>query len=117
MKKILLIIAISSTIALTGCGNKKVSEIIPDVVSGYKYKKMSCDELEHEIDFLQRSANKAAGIVDSIKDTQDDKDVAAFLLFWPALFLTDDNKAEAQKYSELKGEHEAALRAHRINKC
>jgi len=78
---------------------------------------MTCSELEGEIDHLQRSASQAAGVVDKKKSSQQGKSAAAFLLFWPALFIVDDNSIEAQKYARLKGEYEAALREHRKKEC
>ena len=92
-------------------------EIMPDHVTSYEYNKMSCTELEREIDYLQRSANSAAGIVDQRKETQDSKDGAALIFFWPALFFTDTNAPEAKKYAQLKGEFEAAKRTHRRKGC
>ena len=52
-----------------------------------------------------------------IKKTQQGKGVASVLLFWPALFIIDDNSLEAQKYARLKGEYEAAEKAHRKKEC
>lgn len=92
-------------------------EVMPDHITGYEYNKMTCSELEGEMDYLQRAANDAAGIVDQRKDTQDGKDAAAFLFFWPALFFTDTNAPEAKKYAQLKGEFEAAKRVHRRKNC
>jgi hypothetical protein len=38
-------------------------------------------------------------------------------LFWPALFIIDDNKPEARRLARLKGEFEAAEKTYRRKKC
>ena len=110
-------LAVSSTVVLYGCNNVASNEVIADSVSSYAYNNMTCSELEAEIDHLQRSASQAAGVVDKKKSSQQGKSAAAFLFFWPALFIVDDNSLEAQKYASLKGEYEAALREHRKKDC
>ena len=110
-------LAVSSTVVLYGCNNVTSSEVIADSVSTYQYDNMTCSELESEIDYLQKAASTAAGVVDKKKSSQQGKSAAAFLLFWPALFIVDDNSLEAQKYARLKGEYDAALREHRKKDC
>ena len=78
---------------------------------------MTCSAIEAEISHLQRAATEAGAIVDKKKSSQEGKGVASVLLFWPALFIIDDNSLEAQKYARLKGEYEAASKAHRKKEC
>ena len=66
---------------------------------------------------MKSAATEAGAIVDKKKSSQQGKGVASVLLFWPALFIIDDNSLEAQKYARLKGEYEAAEKAHRIKEC
>ena len=110
-------LAASIIVVLSGCNNVASNEVIADNVSGYEYDNMTCSALESEIDYLQRSASSAAGVVDKKKSSQSGKSAAAFIFFWPALFIVDDNSLEAQKYARLQGEYEAALRAHRKKDC
>ena len=110
-------LAVSLIVVLSGCNNVASNEVIADSVSSYAYKNMTCSELEGEIDHLQRAASQAAGVVDKKKSSQGKKSAAAFILFWPALFIVDDNSLEAQKYASLQGEYEAALREHRKKDC
>ena len=105
------------TAVLSGCNNVASNEVIADSVSTYQYDNMTCSELESEIDYLQRAAGSAAGIVDKKKSSQQGKMAAAVLLFWPVAFIVDNNSLEAQKYSRLKGEYEGALRVHRKKDC
>ncbi|AYQ57341.1 hypothetical protein MS2017_1662 [Bathymodiolus thermophilus thioautotrophic gill symbiont] len=114
--KFTISLAMASTIILTGC-NRTSSEVIADYVDGYKLTSMSCSEIRNELSYLQQRANEAAGIVDEKGKSQDGKDIAAFLLFWPALFLIDDNKPEARRYAQIKGEYEAAKRAYSRKGC
>ena len=102
---------------LSGCSSVSSDEVIADSVSGYEYDKMTCSQIESEIAYLQKSVSQASGVVDKKKSSQGKKSAAAFLLFWPALFIVDDNSLEAQKYSRLKGEYEGALRVHRKKDC
>jgi hypothetical protein len=102
---------------LSGCGNVSSNQVIADSVSSYEYDSMSCSSIEAEISYLQKAASEASGVVDKKKSSQEGKGAAAFLLFWPALFIIDDNSLEAQKYARLKGEYEAALKAHRKKDC
>ena len=120
MKKINLFPILISTLvvlSLSGCGNVSSNQVIADSVSTYEYDNMTCSAIEAEISHLQRSASEAAGVVDNKKSSQQGKGAAAVLLFWPALFIIDDNSLEAQKYARLKGEYEAAEKAHRIKEC
>ena len=117
ISKILVSAILSTSFMLSGCSNKSSSEVIPDQVSSYQFNKMTCKELEGEIDYLQGAAISAARIVDDRKETQDGKLAAGFLLFWPAMLITDSNKAEANKYAQLKGQYEAAMRSHRRKDC
>ena len=110
-------LAVSLTVVLSGCNNVTSNEVIADSVSTYEFNNMTCSEIESEIDHLQRAASQAAGVVDKKKSSQGKKSAAAFILFWPALFIVDDNSLEAQKYARLKGEHEAALKSHRKKDC
>ena len=110
-------LAASIIVILSGCNNVSSNEVIADNVSGYKYDDMTCSALESEIDYLQRSASSAAGVVDKKKSSQTGKMTAAILLFWPVAFIVDNNSLEAQKYARLKGEHEAALKSHRKKEC
>jgi hypothetical protein len=120
MKKINLFPILVSTLvvlSLSGCGNVSSNQVIADSVSSYEYDNMTCSAIEAEISHLQRAASAAGGVVDNKKSSQQGKGAAAFLLFWPALFIIDDNSLEAQKYARLKGEYEAASKAHRKKEC
>ena len=120
MKKINLLPTLISTLvvlSLSGCGNVSSNQVIADSVSSYEYDNMTCPAIEAEISHLQRAATEAGAIVDKKKSSQQGKGVASVLLFWPALFIIDDNSLEAQKYARLKGEYEAAEKAHRIKEC
>jgi uncharacterized protein YceK len=116
-KIITLLLSLMVVISLSGCNNVSSSEVIADSVSSYEYDSMSCSSIEAEISYLQKAASEASGVVDKKKSSQQGKGAAAVLLFWPALFIIDDNSLEAQKYARLKGEYEAALKAHRKKDC
>ena len=82
-KSIFLSIAISFTVFLTGCeGGTSSNMVVADSVSGFKYSKMNCDELNYEMDFLERKARKMGAVVDEVKKDQQTKNAAAFLFCW-----------------------------------
>ena len=110
-------VAVSFALILSGCNNVKSSEVISQNVSTYEYSDMTCSQLEGEMVFLNNAANSAGNVVDKKNSSAKGKNAAAFLLFWPALFLIDDNSSEAQQYARLKGEYEAVQRTHRKNDC
>jgi hypothetical protein len=110
-KTILLSIAISFTVFLTGCeGGTSSNMVVADSVSGFKYTKMSCDELGYEMDFLESKARKMGAVVDKVKQDQKNKNVGAFLFCWICAAFIDTNSAEAAKLAEIKGEVEAVER-------
>lgn len=110
-KNLLLSIIVSTQLLLVGCdGGTSSSMVVADSVSGYKYTKMSCDELGYELDFLERKARKAGAVVDEVKEEQQAKNVGAFLFCWVCAPFIDTNSAEAAKLAEIKGEVEAVER-------
>jgi len=110
-KAILLSGAISFSVFLTGCeGGVSSNMVVADSVSGYKYTKMSCDELEYEIDYLEKKAKKMGVVVDKVKKEQQAKNAGAFLFCWICAPFIDTNSAEAAKLAEIKGEVEAVER-------
>ena len=64
-----------------------------------------------------KSSEVIAQNVDKKNSSAKGKNAAAFILFWPALFLIDDNSTEAQQYARKKGEYEAVQRTHRKKDC
>jgi len=110
-KSIFLSIAVSFTFFLTGCdGGTSSNMVVADSISGFKYTKMNCDELSYEMDFLERKAKKMGAVVDEVKQDQQTKNAAAFLLCWVCAPFIDTNSVEAAKLAEIKGEVEAVER-------
>lgn len=110
-KAVLLSIAVSFSVFLAGCeGGTSSNMVVADSVSGFKYTKMSCDELGYEMDFLERKAKKMGAVVDEVKQSQQNKNAAAFLFCWICAPFIDTNSAEAAKLAEIKGEVEAVDR-------
>lgn len=110
-KAIALSGAVSLSLFLTGCdGGTSSNMVVADSVSGFKYTKMNCDELEYEMGFLERKAKKMGVVVDKVKNDQQTKNAAAFLFCWICAPFIDTNSAEVAKLSEIKGEVEAVER-------
>ena len=110
-KTIVLSGVISLSLLLAGCEGGTLSNmIVANSISGFKYTKMSCDELEYEMDFLERKAKKMGVVVDKVKNDQQAKNAAGFLFCWIYAPFIDTNSAEVAKLSEIKGEVEAVER-------
>jgi len=117
LTKVLALTGIVSTIMLTGCGNNKsASEVVGIHVPSSTYSAMSCADLKVEYSNLEKSVEKSANAVDAKKKTQDNKDMAAALLFFPALAFTDENTDEVMLHAKIKGEYKA-IKSTFINKC
>ncbi|SFV85855.1 hypothetical protein MNB_SUP05-SYMBIONT-4-449 [hydrothermal vent metagenome] len=117
LTKILALSGIVTTIMLTGCGNNKsASEVVGTHVPSNTYSAMSCADLKVEYSALEKSVVKSANAVDTKKNSQDNKDMAAALLFFPALAFTDENTEEVSRHAEIKGKYEAIKNVF-INKC
>lgn len=113
----ILITGIVSTIMLTGCGNNKsASEVVGTYVPSNVYSTMSCANLKLEYLALEKSVEKSANAVDTKKNQQDGKDMAAALLFFPALAFTDENTEEVKRHTGIKGKYESVKRVF-ISKC
>ena len=110
-------VAASLALIVSGCNNVSSTEVIAQSASTYEYSDMTCSELEVEMEYLSNAANSAGTVVDKKHSSVQGKNAAAFLFFWPALFLIDDNSVEAQQYAKLKGEYAAAKRVHRRKDC
>lgn len=109
MSKIYRYIVIAFTaFLLSSCdGGTSSSMVVADSVSGYKYTKMSCDELGYELDFAERKAKRMGVVVDEVKEKKQAMNVGAFLFCWVCAPFIETNSAEAAKLAELKGEVEA----------
>jgi len=117
MNNIILAGVLSITVFLTGCNGGTSSEnVLADSTSGFKYKKMSCDELEYELDYLEKKERKASALVDSVKEDKQELNAAAFLFCFICAPFIDDNSAQVAKLAEVKGELDGVERAY-SGKC
>lgn len=104
------ILLITFTVSLLQSCSVSSDEVVAVEMSTYPFRDLSCEELDREMNYLRGQANITADIVDDKMTTQNAKDVAAVLFFWPALPFIDTNSKEARRYAETKGEFEAAKR-------
>lgn len=113
-KQIIFLIGILS-LCLTGC-NKAAHDVQPLYISGYSYENKSCDGLKRELNYVEERENAMAQRVDDRKSSQDMK-LAFGWLFWPSYFVIDNNDAEAQELSKLRGEYNSISRVLESKKC
>ena len=114
----LKVILILLSLIINSCGGGVSSgEVVPDYIDENKYNNLSCKKIIFKIEDLNNKINIAQKAVDTKKQTQSNKNIASFLFFWPALFITDDNSVEAKNYAHMKGEYEALIRVFKMKQC
>ncbi|MCA0044661.1 hypothetical protein [Celeribacter litoreus] len=104
MKKIISILAISATIAASGCA-KPPSKIAPVAVSSSEYSGMSCQKLNAE---LRETTDELAALEKKQRDKVAGDAIVVFLILVPPSSMAGDYEAEI---SLKKGEVAAIERA------
>ncbi len=95
-----------SAALIAGCASR-AEDISASYVSPILYQNLTCQQLALEAKAVSSRAQAAAGM----QDRKAGQDAAAMtvglVLFWPALFLTQGDGAQAAEVARLKGEMEA----------
>ena len=117
MKKILYILPIL-VILVSSCSTaQKASDVQSIKVSVAPYLKMSCKELSTEQNSLVTKAQALGAQVDSERQTDKNKELAAWILFAPAALMMDGNAESASQLASVKGQLEAVGDAMKVNDC
>ena len=108
MKQFLL--AGGAAIALSACA-KHTHELGTAYVSPLVYQDHTCRHLSGEMARLTRRAQELTYSVN--KNAQGDSVAmgVGMILFWPSLFFIDGDNPDAQEYSRIRGEYDAAEQA------
>lgn len=110
------IVIIASVALLASCASKS-ADIAAAYVSPTLYQNLTCEQLALEAQTVSSRAIAASGAQDK-KAGQDQAAMAVGLvLFWPAMFLTKGDGAQAAEVSRLKGEMQAIEDASRRKGC
>jgi len=105
-------------LAISSCSTaQKASEVQSIKVSVAPYLKMSCKELSTEQNSLVTKAQGLGAQVDSERQTDKNKELAAWILFAPAALLMDGNAESASQLASVKGQLEAVTDAMKVNDC
>ena len=96
---------------------QKASEGQSIKVSVAPYLKMSCKELSTEQNILVTKAQSLGAQVDSERQTDKNKELAAWILFAPAALMMDGNAESASQLASVKGQLEAVGDAIKVNDC
>ena len=114
MRKIMATVA--SGLLAASCASKS-TDIAAAYISPALYENLTCEQLALEAQTVSARAIAASGAQDK-KAGQDQAAMAVGLvLFWPAMFLTKGDGAQAAEVSRLKGEMQAIEDASRRKGC
>ena len=117
MKKIMFILPVF-VIFISSCSTaQKASEVQSIKVSVAPYLKMSCKELSTEQNSLVVKAQSLGAQVDSERQSDKNKELAAWILFAPAALLMEGNAESASQLASVKGQLEAVSDAMKVNGC
>jgi|TARA_Y100000389_G_C17261908_1_gene413454 hypothetical protein len=117
MKKLMYILPIF-VILISSCSTaQKASEVQSIKVSVAPYIKMSCKELSTEQNSLVTKAQSIGAQVDSERQSDKNKELAAWILFAPAALMMDGNAESASQLASVKGQLEAVSDAMKVNDC
>ena len=117
MKKIIYTIPIFILLISSCSTAQKASEVQSIKVSVAPYLKMSCKELSTEQNILVTKAQSLGAQVDSERQTDKNKELAAWILFAPAALMMDGNAESASQLASVKGQLEAVSDAMKVNDC
>ena len=117
MKKIIYTIPIFILLISSCSTAQKASEVQSIKVSVAPYLKMSCKELSTEQNNLVARAQSLGAQVDSERQSDKNKELAAWILFAPAALMMDGNAESASQLASVKGQLEAVSDAMKVNDC
>jgi|TARA_B100000959_G_C14853529_1_gene571174 hypothetical protein len=106
MKKIIISLVIGILVA--SCTNaKKASEVSAVYIPSDIYMGLSCEELAAAADKVRASVPGLETAVNSTQKTDKNKEIAAWIIFWPAAMMMKGNAEEQAQLANAKGQIEA----------
>jgi hypothetical protein len=117
MKKLALLLPII-ILTISSCSTaQKASEVQSIKISVAPYLKMTCKELSTEQTNLVTKAQSLGAQVDSERQSDKNKELAAWILFAPAALMMDGNAETSSQLASVKGQLEAVTDAMKVNEC
>lgn len=101
---------------LAGCATR-AEDISAAYVSPVLYQNLTCEQLALEATGVSSRALAASGAQNKKASTDTAAMTVGLVLFWPALFLTQGDGAQAAEVARLKGEMEAIEKASIQKNC
>jgi hypothetical protein len=92
-------------------------DIAPAYVSPVLYQNLTCQQLAGEAARVSQAAAAASGQQSDQQGRDAVAVTAAVVLFWPALFFVQGDKANAAEIARLKGEMQAIEQANIAKNC
>ncbi len=103
-------------VTVAGCASR-ADNITASYVSPVLYENLTCQQLALEATNVSSRAQVAAGAQDRKAGADAAAMTVGLVLFWPALFLTQGDGAQAAELARLKGEMQAIEDASTRKSC
>lgn len=101
---------------LAGCASAP-KDIAPSYVSPTPYLSMSCTQLRQEAEGVSARAVQATGAQEKKASSDKAMTAVSLIVFWPAAFFINGDKATATELARLKGEMQAIEQASKSKNC
>ena len=110
------ILAAVTAACLSGCATYS-EKIPPSYVSPVLYEQLNCRQIAEESSRVSQRAAVAAGAQDSQATKDNVLTAATIVIFWPAAFFVQGDRAQAAEVGRLKGEMDALEQASTRKNC
>ena len=116
MKKITMFL--SCAVLLASCSTaKKASEVTAVYIPAETYAGLDCQGLANAADRVKSTVPGLESAVNSVQKTDKNKEIAAWIIFWPAAMMMEGNADEQAALANAKGQLEAIKTAAMAKSC
>ena len=116
MKNIVMVLIIG--IVLASCTNaKKASEVSAVYIPAETYSGLDCQGLALAADKVKATVPSLENAVNSTQKTDKNKEIAAWVIFWPAAMMMEGNADEQAALANAKGQLDAIKTAAMSKGC
>lgn len=118
MKRTIAVLLLASVTALPlGCSSR-ASKVSTTYVPSVRYYAATCEEIDTKLIEVGNKAAEVSGQVDSaVRKRNALIAVVSPIFLWPVLFSSSGDKVKEEQLAQLKGEHDALLKARKANGC
>jgi hypothetical protein len=114
MRKLAIVAVLAA--AVSACASRS-ADVAPSYVSPVLYQNLTCQQLAQEAATTSSRAAAAAGVQDKKAGQDAALTTVGVVIFWPALFFTSGDGAQAAELARLKGEMQAIEDVSRLKQC